>query len=491
VTALEQQLGKQIDAANRLIAHQVEQLAQQAEQLAQQAEQLAQQAERIEALAVQVETLQEQLRQDSSNSSKPPSSDSPSQREKNRQRRARKASGRKRGGQPKHKGSYRNLVAHEHVDEVVRLFPEQCENCWRELPQTGCAWPKRYQCVELLSGGVQVTEYQRHRVTCPACGHLCWARYGAQIPRRAFGPRLSSIVVMLTGVYHLSRRQTQRLLHEIWQITISLGAMSAIERRMSRLLEPLYHKARELADAAAVKHTDGTGWRQAGKALQLWTVATAAVTVFTIVQDGSAETLRSLFGCLQGILISDRAKAINFWAMKRRQLCWSHLLRKFIAFSERDGPARRFGTDLVAYTAVLFETYRAWRSGLISRRVFRQRMAPVRLQVEALLQRAARAKIDRLSGSCQDILLHKQALWTFVDRRGIEPTNNHAERELRAFVLWRKKSFGTQSDRGNRFAERIMTATHSLRKQRLPVLSTLTRIAQEHRQPALALRAAA
>lgn len=446
-------------------------------QIARQAEQIAEQAEQIAALAIQVEVLQEQLQQNSSNSSKPPSSDSPSQREKNRRRRAGRSSGRKRGGQPKHKGRWRQLVSQEQADRVVRLFPEQCGNCWRDLEQTCCDTPRRHQCTELTRGGAQLTEYQRHGVICPDCGHTSWASYDAQIPRSPFGPRLSSIVVMLTGVYHLSRRQTRRLLYEVWEIRISLGAISAIERRISHLLEPVYQQAKQRADCASVKHTDGTSWRQAGTALQLWTVATSAVTVFTIVKDGTAQTLRSLFGCLQGILISDRAKAINFWAMNRRQICWSHLLRKFIAFSERDGPAGRFGTELRAYAAVVFETYRDWVNGTISRRVFRQRMAPVRLQVEALLQRAVDANVNRLSGSCADILAHKQALWTFVDRRGIDPTNNHAERELRAFVLWRKKSFGTQSDHGNRFAERIMTATHSLRKQQRPVLQTLTQIA--------------
>jgi hypothetical protein len=67
---------------------------------------------------------------------------------------------------------------------------------------------------------------------------------------------------------------------------------------------------------------------------------------------------------------------------------------------------------------VLFETHRNWRECIISRRVFHQRMAPVRKQIEALLRQAVGAKIARLSGSCQDILDHQQALWTFVDRRG-------------------------------------------------------------------------
>ena len=101
-------------------------------------------------------------------------------------------------------------------------------------------------------------------------------------------------------------------------------------------------------------------------------------------------------------------------------------------------------------------------------------MAPVRPQVEAVLRRAVAAGLPQVSGSCADILEHQAALWTFVECEGVEPTNNHAERELRAFVLWRRRSFGTQSERGNRFAERLMTVAHTAHKQDRNVLAFLT-----------------
>ena len=355
------------------------------------------------------------------------------------------------------------------------------------LPEVPHGDPTRFQVTELTGkSGVEVTEHRYHGVRC-SCGHVTNASM-AEMPKSAFGPRLCATVAMLTGVFNLSRRQVVQLLWDLFGVGISLGSVSNIEGRMSRLLEPGYEEAKRAADAASIKHTDGTGWQQAGSALQLWAVATTTVTVFTILANGTAQTLRTLFGRIKGILISDRAKAINFWSMKRRQICWAHLYRKFVSFSERDGPAGVIGKELVDYCEILFETYHAFVAGEISRRVFRERMAPVRLQVEALLQKAADADIKRLSGSCQDVIEHKDALWTFVDRVGVEPTNNHAERELRSFVLWRKKSFGSQSERGDRFAERIMTAAHSLRKQHRSVLGYLTALwhaDEPHQQPAL------
>jgi transposase len=101
-------------------------------------------------------------------------------------------------------------------------------------------------------------------------------------------------------------------------------------------------------------------------------------------------------------------------------------------------------------------------------------VAPLRTQLEAALARAAATDIKAVAGSCADILEHKAALWTFIDCNDVEPTNNHAERELRRFVLWRKRSFGTQSERGKLFAERLMTIAHTARKQHKNVLAFLT-----------------
>jgi transposase len=206
----------------------------------------------------------------------------------------------------------------------------------------------------------------------------------------------------------------------------------------------------------------------------LWTIATSAVTVFKILANGQATTLAPLFGKKLGILVSDRAKTLKFWAMEQRQICWAHLLRKAIAFSERDGPSGALGRELLEYIGIIFEYWDQLRAGQLSRENLRELMAVVRPKVEALLERGRGSKLPHVSGSCADILEHRAALWTFVDKDGVEPTNNHAERELRAFVLWRKRSFGTQSERGNLFAERLMTVAHTARKQNKNVLEFLT-----------------
>lgn len=434
----------------------------------------------VKRLAELVEELKRRLGQDSSNSSKPPSSDTPASRNKRKQaRKDRKSRGkRKRGGQKGHKGHKRALLPESEVDEFIHLYPSECENCWEALPEVADPYAKRHQVTELPPVEPHTTEYRWHEVRCPCCGYRTRAKQDGRVPKSAFGPRLSSILVLLTGVYHLSRRQAQRVAADLFGVQISLGALSNIEARVSHAVAPAVDEAFRHVRRAKVKHTDGTSWLQAGLTLSLWTIATTAATVFKIISDGSTATLQPLYGALRGILVSDRATALNFWAMERRQVCWAHLLRRFISFSERDGPAASLGKEMLDYTGVMFEYYRAYKAGELSRAKLIEWMTPVRQQFEALLARADAAKIKDVSGSCRNMLKHKDALWTFVEQHGVEPTNNHAERELRAFVLWRKRSFGTQSERGNLFAERLMTIAHTARKQNKNVLAFLTACCQ-------------
>lgn len=423
----------------------------------------------LEGKVIELAKLKEQLEQNSRNSGKPPSSDTPQQRA---QRPSKDGSGRKRGGQPGHEGSKRELTPVEEVDELNHVYPRQCESCWKNLPSEA-KQTQRYQMVELPAVRLRVSEWQRHCVSCPDCGHETWGSM-ASMPSTSFGPRLSAVIGLLTGFYHLSRRATVRFLSDVLGTEISLGAVSAVEERVSESVKPAVAEAWETIEAAPVKHTDGTSWYQSHALCALWTIATSAVTVFKILANGQATTLAPLFGKCVGILVSDRATALKFWVMARRQICWAHLLRKAISFSERDGPSAAIGHELLDYITLIFDYWHRFKAGTLSREQFRSLMAPVRQNVEGVLTRAAAQKLGQLSGSCADILEHRAALWTFVDQDGVEPTNNHAERELRAFVLWRKKSFGSQSDRGNLFAERIMTVVHTARKQKKNVLEFLT-----------------
>jgi transposase len=424
-------------------------------------------------LTAEVERLTERLRQNSSNSHLPPSSDGPGAAARGERRPKQPSSKRKRGGQKGRRGAHRALRPPEQVDDFVELFPDACEGCSAALPQTLDVDPRRYQVLELLGSRPHLTEIRRHEVECH-CGHRTLAAYDPEkIPSSPFGPRLTSVVAMLTGAYHLSRRRTQQLLREVFEIEVSLGAVSAMEARASESFVPAVEEAQRAVEQAEVKHTDATSWLRAGVTKSLWTIASTIATVFRIVEDGRRDTLRPLLGTPKGILVSDRASVFDFWSMKQRQVCWSHIIRRFVSFSERSGTAGAIGRELLDCAALVFEYWHGFRDGALTRDELVVWMRPLQRQLLDTLQRAVAADIRGLSGSCADILAHRDALWTFVTHEGVDPTNNHAERELRAFVLWRKKSFGSQSDRGERFAERVMTVVHTARKAGKNVLEFL------------------
>jgi transposase len=436
--------------------------------------------QQVVMLMKRVAELEEKLRQNSRNSHLPPSSDSPGER---KQRDKSSSSQRKRGGQPGHGGARRELLPQEQVDEVVDLYPPECESCWAALPKVPDPCASRYQQTEIPPVKPHTTEWRRHQVTCPHCGYPTRAAHDEKlIPQSPFGPRLMAIMAMITGIYHVSRRSAVALLSDLLGVRVSLGALSAVEARVGQAVQPVVDEAWDQVRGAGVKHTDGTSWYQAGLSMALWTIATAAATVFKIVADSSKETLQPLYGALTGIMVSDRAKALTFWAMERRQICWAHLIRKFVSFSERDGPAGAFGRQLLDYAGIVFDYWHDYKAGKLDRATLLAWMAPVKKQVRELLHQAVATGIAQVSGACTDILEHEPALWTFVDTDDVEPTNNHAEREIRAFVLWRKRSFGTQSARGNVFAANLMTVAHTARKQKKNVLALLVECCKAQRE---------
>lgn len=449
--------------------------------LAERDAEIAELKERVAQLAALVEQLTEKLNQNSTNSHLPPSSDGPGAGSRGAGTSKKPKSKRKRGGQKGHRGAHRHLLPPELVNTFADLFPEVCLSCAAALAPRLDPHAHRYQQVDLRDHRPHLTEWRCHECPCDRCGARTRAAYDASvIPSLAFGPRLTAVAVLLTGVYHLSRRQAQRLLRELFGIRISLGALSAMERRASKALESAYEEAKREVEAAEVKHSDATSWLRAGSLTSLWTLACASATVYAIFADGKRETIRPFFGTQHGILVSDRASVFTFWSMVFRQVCWSHLIRKFIAFSERDGPPGTFGRVLLDCAALVFEYWHGYRDGALTRDELETWIQPVRRHFERTLKAAANAGLERLSGSCADILAHKEALWAFVTHQGVEPTNNHAERELRAFVLWRRRSFGSQSDRGERFAERVMTVVHTARKQGMAVLNFIAQSIEAH-----------
>jgi transposase len=319
-------------------------------------------------LRAENEELRRLLGQNSSNSSKPPSSDNPADR---RARRGKGATGKKRGGQPGHKGSQRALLPP--TSPPVDCFPTLCRRCERHLPRKYDPRPVSHQTVDLPQIVPVVSEWRLHRVAC-TCGVVTCAQVPEGVPTGMCGPGLMALIALLTGDYKLSRRRAVSLLSDVLGIEISLGALSEVEGSVAEILEKPCDEARDHVADAPVKHSDATSWSVAGKARTLWTVSSAWATVFFITQDGTMPSLRGIFAKIKGTLVSDRGGQFRFWAMANRQICWAHLIRKFVTFAERKGEVGRLGENLLLLARTMIHYWHNVRDGTLTRAAFQRLM---------------------------------------------------------------------------------------------------------------------
>jgi len=442
------------------------------------------QAEQISRLGEKVAELEERLGMNSRNSSKPPSSDPPGNNVKMKQ----EPSGRKPGAQPGHNQMLRALIPTEDVDKVVPLKPGWCERCQKPLHGDD-PMPHRHQVTEIPKVKPQVTEYQQYTLTCSGCGHQTTASLPEGVTAGGFGPRLESTAALLTGDYHLSKRAGQEILRDIFGVEMSLGALSGCEETVGALLEGPVAEAHAWVQEQATAHADETGWKEKNKCAWLWVMATKSVTVFQVRARRTKEAARQLLGRFGGVLHTDRWGAYNIYK-GLRQLCWAHLLRDFTAFSEFRGPAAgRIGKDLLRRGRRLFRLWHNVRDGTWNREQYQQSTVRLRADIERSLQEGADCPHRKMRHVCRRILKHADSLWTFTRLQDVEPTNNMAESRIRPAVLWRRKSFGTQSARGSRFVERMLTATATLRQQGRNVADYMEEVcaASVERRPAPSL----
>lgn len=366
----------------------------------------------------------------------------------------------------------------DQVTRRKRREPTRCRRCSAPLSAAEEGEeelsPLRHQVVEIPPIAPDVTEYVLGRRCCKHCKTVTTARLPKGVPQGMCGPRLSALIVLLTGIYHISRRNTAALLQDVLGIKLALGSVSNVEHRMSAALSGAHAEALERVRQARVKHLDATSWAQSGDAQSLWTFASRLATAFVITANGTAETVRALVGQVRGLLVTDRGSQFGFWAMERRQICWAHLIRKFAAWAESPRPeVQRLGEALLLLSYAHLAEWHSVLDGSSTRNHLQEFVARLQPIFVGHLERGVALGLRGISGACTNLLAHEDALFNYAYVEGVPPTNNHAERELRGFVMWRKQTAGTRSERGNRFAERIMTTVHTLRKQGRHVLSYL------------------
>jgi transposase len=430
---------------------------------------LLEMAGRIKVLEQQVLALEKKiasLSSDSTNSSKPPSSDGPGV-----VRPGKRKSPRSPGGQKGHKGHKRELLPVEEMDKVVDHYPPTCEKCAATLDHESCeetSPPVRHQRFELPQIKPVTTEHCCHELGC-ACGHKTRAELPPEVAQSVFEPRIHATVAYLSSVHKMGRRGIVEIMNTLFGLDMCLGSVSNCIDRVSPELEPVAEEIRQsLADSSSL-NIDETGWENRGNRRNLWVFVSPLVVYFSIAVSRGAKVLRAVLGdSFQGVIISDDHSAYRCYHKHGVwQLCWSHLIRKFKGLKEsRSSPdAYLFAKNMLTEVGHIFACWHAFRKGLITRQQLQDATTLPRARMKRNCLKYRESPDGSVRTRAERTLKNWAHLFTFLYYAGVEPTNNGAERALRPPVQWRKLCFGNQSDGGERFTERILTVTRTCQLQ--------------------------
>lgn len=441
----------------------------------------------VAALRTENEALKEQLAKTSANSSLPPSKN-PQGFKPNRK----ESTGKKRGGQVGHQGHERKLYPLEMCQEVILHYPKQCSKCGTEVVANNSTQPYRHQVVDIPPIRPIITEHQFYSVTCTCCGKENQAPEMAEIIREGgYSPKIAAYVGLFSSQYRQSYRQIQKMMEAVFGINMSIGAINHLRTEVSEAVSDAVTEAINYiqqqpsvgADETGFKQRNGDGQNAAKTSGWLWVVVTPLLVCFQVILSRSSDAARTVLGQgFSGFVTSDRCPAYGWVDTGRRQLCWAQMKRDCIQISERIGVSSEIGESLLEQEKKLFNLWYKFRNGEITRSELGTGVEPIRAEILGILLGADEIPIEKNDKSplaktvrtCRNLLNLESALWLFVREEGVEPTNNAAERAIRAAVIWRRTSFGSDSAAGSEFVSRLLTVVSSLNLQERNILDFLS-----------------
>lgn len=375
---------------------------------------------------------------------------------------------RKRGGQLGRKGKARETFSQEEVDNIIPKIPETCTCCSKSLKDKTAILCSSHQVVEIPEISAFVNQFDIYEKQC-SCGAITKGELPADVSVSCVGPRLQAVLSAMTGRYRLSRREALEMAVSIFgpKARISSGTLFALEKRTRKALDFCYEELKSHIKDQRVANVDETSWKEDKKKAWLWVSAFKEFSVFRIDRTRSQEAFYSLLGHdFKGVIGTDRFTAYNGYDVFLRQLCWAHLKRNFQALVDSGDPeAMRIGKAGLRMCKKVAAEWNRYQDGQITFGTLKTIFSKHRQKFKRMLQRGQYADFDKAGALCRELLKYFPALWTFTRKEGVDTTNNVAERNLRKGVLWRKGSFGSDSESGSRFVERMLTVSETLKIQ--------------------------
>ena len=420
-------------------------------------ERLLAQLEELEARVAQLEAdntalraenadLKRRLGLNSTNSSKPPSSDSPFT--KPAPKSLRRKSGRKPGGQPGHSGSTLALVDNPTERQAARARPvRDCGASLTDAPEVGI---ERRQVFDLPPITVRVTEHQLITRRC-GCGTTTrgTAPEGVMAPVQ-YGPRITAIILYLYVAQFLSKKRTAQALAELFGTPVSEGAIAAMTRRAAHGLDEFRAQVGDRIAAAEVAGFDETGLRVAGALHWVHCARTDKYTLITCHPKRGTEGINDagVLSRFRGVAVHDAWAPYDTYADVEHQLCCAHALRELagvadVAPGDADWCwARQAADALVAMQRLVTQAVASGVDGLAADTLAEQ-VGLYRSAVQiGITQTTARSSetMRRHNALARRLRDRQSDYLRFIRDWRIPPDNNGSERDIRMIKLRQKVS---------------------------------------------------
>jgi len=427
-------------------------------------EQLKQRDERIAALEKQVAELIKanakltdkvaKLSKNSSNSSKPPSSDivKPPRKKKGN-------GSRNIGGQPGHTKHERTPFATDEIDDFQTHTLDVCPDCGGKLQEVETA-ARVVQQVEVVKKPTHIEQHTGLCYWCEHCQKFHYAPMPAHIEKgQLIGPRLTATIAYMKGACHCSFSTIRKFLRDVVGVTISRGQLSKLIQKASAAFEQAYNELLESLPNEAKLNVDETGHKENKKRFWTWCFRGDAYTLFKIADTRGSRVLIDVLGeDFAGVIGCDYFSAYRKYMKDFDiliQFCIAHLIRelKYLA-GLTDKATSDYGQKLFDAMRDMFSIFH--KAEELTESSFTKAMEASR---KAFLGIALNdvPKSRQAQNLANRFRTHGDAYFRFITTPGIEPTNNLAEQAIRFVVIDRYITQGTRSENGRLWSERIWT----------------------------------
>jgi transposase len=437
-----------------------------------------QRAAEIAALREQIAALEAELakaRKNSSNSSKPPSSDIVKPPIKAGKRSGQRK--RKRGGQPGHPRHERTPFNPDQVDVTWEHFFTECPCCGEPLESTDEP-PKILQQVELKELPIQIIQHERLPQFCGHCNKTHLVPWPDDLRKAGLiGPRLTVLVGFMKSACHMSFSTIRKFLRDVVGVTVSRGLLRKIVSKVTDSLRGPYEQLLDMLPKERALNIDETGHKENGARLWTWCFRAAMFTVYKISPSRGSDVILEVLGEeFEGVIGCDYFGAYRKYMRLCEnvilQFCLAHFIRdvKFLA-EHPSKKNREHGQELLAILRQLFRAIHC-REQFASEASFQRRLREIAndMYYQAVLASPGTREADNLGNR---FAKHFEYFFTFITTPGIECTNNVAERALRFVAIHRRITQGTRGESGRNWCERIWTVIATCEQQGLSVFNYL------------------